>query len=653
MAAWPHLEGSKYAEGVFPAPIELPDGTAAHLYAWGERTHAPVPPAAEGADAVPIALSALGMALPPPPPPPPPAMADPPGPLRPKSPGPSFPLSHTLPCDPHICLGAACTLFGSLPGEHLVFHAEPYVKPPEHEAMVGCVPSIDGANSGPMSPVQLAESLFYQRKKWADAKDFHDTPRVLSRMFELDWRRATEAGLVKLPLEGLESKDATERRERDNAEALLEEEEMLDVRNALFEHKAAFYAAYYHYAALGAADLALFASETAEEAAEEGEALVEVFGDDHASLPYHAFALLAKECELAGDELPCTADAAEAAYTWATREDAKPAWALRREEVAAKAAKAAKERAKAELLRRRPSDDDDDDDESFVQPLLAADDHPSGVLMKTLGFDPRTGAPLTPTKPLYRYQFLQCLVKLAASAYLGSESEEIADAVEKLLQEQLVRTLPPAVLTDQQELRETTLYTLDIEAVLRANLETLASLFGGYARGGPGADGELLSLPEWLTLLAHLDLYDAEFTAKDATLAFLHSRMRVVDEIKARVRVTHLSLVDFCEALTRVALAKKLPTPDILRKAGRRTAGEYYLELRAGATEVYAGFLRSHAEQAATSGNPLGMRPNAALEALFSVATAVVRNSAGSAGPLTPDEVRNFFARAEAKLSGR
>ena len=52
----------------------------------------------------------------------------------------------------------------------MVYTCEPHVAPPSLEAMLGCVPTIDGATTGPLTTSQLDESFFYQRKRWADAK---------------------------------------------------------------------------------------------------------------------------------------------------------------------------------------------------------------------------------------------------------------------------------------------------------------------------------------------------------------------------------------------------------------------------------------------------------------------------------------------------
>lgn len=58
-----------------------------------------------------------------------------------------------------------------------------------------------------------------------------------------------------------------------------------------------------------------------------------------------------------------------------------------------------------------------------------------------------------------------------------------------------------------------------------------------------------MDYPEWLKLCKDLRLIDAEFTRKEATLAFVWSRLSVINEAnpKSRIRLTHLTFEDFME----------------------------------------------------------------------------------------------------------
>ena len=74
----------------------------------------------------------------------------------------------------------------------------------------------------------------------------------------------------------------------------------------------------------------------------------------------------------------------------------------------------------------------------------------------------------------------------------------------------------------------------EVDTVLRKWESSLRAIFGAYAAG----DGRLSSLSssrlldysEWMRFIKDLQLLDAAFTQKHATLVFLWSRMSVVDE---------------------------------------------------------------------------------------------------------------------------
>ena len=117
----------------------------------------------------------------------------------------------------------------------------------------------------------------------------------------------------------------------------------------------------------------------------------------------------------------------------------------------------------------------------------------------------------------------------------------------------------------------------------------------------------------------------------------------------------NICFIDFLEALLRVALEKKLPTPDMLRKLNpaRRTAGEYFLELRNLPPSDYDDFLDRHTQSTIMTADKVGMRPHMALEALMSIVIAQVRGAPSqslSPPSLTASEVRAFMKAALARL---
>ena len=70
----------------------------------------------------------------------------------------------------------------------------------------------------------------------------------------------------------------------------------------------------------------------------------------------------------------------------------------------------------------------------------------------------------------------------------------------------------------------------------------------------------LMTLEEWCKFMKVLDLFDEDFTQREAKLAFAWSQMAVADEVRRRIPFTCITFEDFMEALARVCDMKALPT---------------------------------------------------------------------------------------------
>jgi len=89
---------------------------------------------------------------------------------------------------------------------------------------------------------------------------------------------------------------------------------------------------------------------------------------------------------------------------------------------------------------------------------------------------------------------------------------------------------------------------------------------------------------------------DQEFTAREASLAFVWSRMRVIDESakKSKAKLESLSFEDFFEALVHVSLMKALPTDEEVEEAGALDAGVLIRRLKERPLE-YGKWCEQHA----------------------------------------------------------
>lgn len=85
-----------------------------------------------------------------------------------------------------------------------------------------------------------------------------------------------------------------------------------------------------------------------------------------------------------------------------------------------------------------------------------------------------------------------------------------------------------------------------------------------------------------MRLIDQLDVVDAFMTLREVRLAFVWSRLVVVDEttIKGRTKIVQLHFEDFLETLVRLAHMMALPTEDDLTHAGLTHAGEWLDALR-------------------------------------------------------------------------
>ncbi|KAF8071180.1 hypothetical protein HT031_001262 [Scenedesmus sp. PABB004] len=182
---------------------------------------------------------------------------------------------------------------------------------------------------------------------------------------------------------------------------------------------------------------------------------------------------------------------------------------------------------------------------------------------------------------MMRFEFMECAVRLALAKYgKGQSTDDLATAVELLFERNLLPRAPPPALLVSNAFRSERLYTEEVDLLLKQHQGLLRALYSRYRLkpNGGGLRPKVLRLEGWLALMADARLVDSRFTLADAQLAFLWSRMAVVDEIKDFGRYTCLTFVDFLEALGRVADAKSLPTASDLDAVGYPSILEWALD---------------------------------------------------------------------------
>ena len=107
----------------------------------------------------------------------------------------------------------------------------------------------------------------------------------------------------------------------------------------------------------------------------------------------------------------------------------------------------------------------------------------------------------------------------------------------------------------------------------------------------------------WNDFCQEFELIGDDLSERDRTLAFVCSRMRVVDEQSdgGRIRLTYLSFQDFLEALCRCSVCKAWPTRAEIEAAETFNAGAHLLNMRG---EDPPGYEKLQRERAAPWGVP-------------------------------------------------
>lgn len=184
-------------------------------------------------------------------------------------------------------------------------------------------------------------------------------------------------------------------------------------------------------------------------------------------------------------------------------------------------------------------------------------------------------------KALMRFEFLQAIVRLAIAKYLkGGGIKDASEAVEKLLEHDF-GLLPAEARHDPEEFRTARLYMRDTHNILSKHEKNLRGIFEFYSLGddqeGKTSAGRRLSLQEWECFMHDCHLYDSpHFTRNEAALCFVWSQPFVTDEVKRRLKLTHLTFVDFLEALARTCTFKPLPTDAELRACKAHSVPHFY-----------------------------------------------------------------------------
>jgi hypothetical protein len=168
---------------------------------------------------------------------------------------------------------------------------------------------------------------------------------------------------------------------------------------------------------------------------------------------------------------------------------------------------------------------------------------------------------------LMRFEFIEIFIRIAIAKYIESgQINDVPTAVRKLMAEHFAPNKGEgscnALIEDASKFRKAHVYQEDTDNVLREHIGFLRKVFKGYTRDSDRG----MIVKEFITMLRDMDFLNSDFTQREAKLAFVWSKVRVIDEVQNRSKIMLMSFLDFLECMLRLAQLKNMPAEEDLQK---------------------------------------------------------------------------------------
>ena len=243
---------------------------------------------------------------------------------------------------------------------------------------------------------------------------------------------------------------------------------------------------------------------------------------------------------------------------------------------------------------------------------------------------------------------MQCLVKIGCMKYVQpGDIVDVSEALHRLLSSDIEARVDPKVFIEPNEFRKCFTYTEPVDRVLRQYESSLRLIFDRLTKmkgqnAAAGIANKMVSFEVWKEFTRLFDLCDVDINERHVTLAFVWSRMKVIDEQReaTRVKLTHMAFEDFLEGICRLSTYKALPTDEELEASEWTCGGEYIFRLRAEEPDDYAKLVNARAKP---WGAEPTMRMERCVEHFCSLLVVTAQRGKGDNTILLEKEVENFI----------
>ncbi|KAK3251875.1 hypothetical protein CYMTET_38797 [Cymbomonas tetramitiformis] len=172
-------------------------------------------------------------------------------------------------------------------------------------------------------------------------------------------------------------------------------------------------------------------------------------------------------------------------------------------------------------------------------------------------------------RALMRFEFVEAVVRLAIAKHgMKTDTDDVSEAVDMLLEREIIPNLCPEATEDADVFRHERLYNEENDLVLHEHQTFLRACYNLFKQLGLKQKHSHLGMEGFLNMLEASSLLGPAtgFSKREAKLVMIWSKMSVVDEIRHRNRAVSLTFVDFLEAVGRVADWISMPNPEDLEK---------------------------------------------------------------------------------------
>lgn len=275
------------------------------------------------------------------------------------------------------------------------------------------------------------------------------------------------------------------------------------------------------------------------------------------------------------------------------------------------------------------------------------------IAVDASGAGGKTDEAFNKKKALNRQEWLQTLVKIACMRYLQSgEIVDVSEAVHRLFSADIEPKLDTRVFCEGNEFRSKFMYAEGVDKAFRKYEKSLRLIYEKLTRlkgqnAALGLANQMVNIDVWKEFCQMFNLGGNDLTDRHITLAFVWSRMKVIDEqsTKMRVKLTHLTFEDWIEALTRLAAYKVFPTDEELAESEHPCVGVYLRTMKDEDPEEFEILIN-------TRSRPWGAEPKMRIERcvehLCNLLVVTGQGGKGDNMELTEKEATKFMKVAAA-----